>query len=57
MKVTKSKATVSKQPRVNSNNINNSKQGITSILLEKYKPKNPYTVKDKSERFEKKRVA
>ena len=56
MKVTKSRAKGSKQLKFEPNN-NTSKQGITSSLLEKYKPNNLNTVKGTSERITKKGVA
>ena len=51
MKITKSRARSSKQLKFKTNNFTTSKQGLTSSLLEKYKPKNLYTAKDISGRF------
>ena len=51
MKITKSRARSSKQLKFETNNFTTSKQGLTSSLLEKYKPKNLSTSKDISDRF------
>ena len=56
MKVTKSRAIGSKQLKYEPKNINNNKQLIMSNLLEKYKPKNLFTAKDKSQRIKEKRT-